>query len=220
MAQKQLVEQKFFLRWINFILYPTFRVNNLSDLKDGYLLVKLCELFLDVDAPPEEGADDGDGAEKEPGDIPPKVKEAVKTSKSRKEWAEHNITIAYNYCERMKADVRQVPAEDIYAGKPCAIVDFLCAIATAVHISEMHLQGFFEFFSNQTFGTDPFFGCAYVGVTGESAVLQWVREVSVGMLPGGMKGFSGWYVTHTFFCLLRAFCFVIVCCVAGWMGLH
>lgn len=166
------VEQKFYLRWINFLLYPTYQITDLSDLKDGYLLVKICEMVLDID-------DEQSVLVERPSDTKRSSQDlsmsSTKLSKSKKkEWAMNNITEAYNYCDKMGADVYEIPGEDILAGKVSSIVNFLALLGQTIYVS----------------------GIKFQGVTGETALLQWVREVSMGMLPGGMTSFSGWYISY------------------------
>ena len=160
------VEQKFYLRWVNFLLYPTFQITSLSDLKDGYLLAKICETVLDID--------EADSV------LTSTAPEFADTSKSlnmsstkftrsmQREWAMNNITEVYNYCDRMNATVDHIPGEDILAGKVSSMVNLLAEIAEAVYVK----------------------GTKFQGVSGEVALLQWVREIAMGMLPVGMSGFG------------------------------
>ncbi|KAH7820867.1 uncharacterized protein MONOS_7888 [Monocercomonoides exilis] len=168
MSSIPLVEQKFFLRWLNYMLYPEYRIVALEDLRDGFLLCKLCEMILDLDDDEIE-QDDVDASafslEKSSSSIPPQLS----TSKGRENWARKNVKKLYTYCEKMQAVVPKNAEDNFISGKESTIVDFLAGIATALHVREMKFQG----------------------VVGEPALLQWVREVSVGLLPSGMTSFAG-----------------------------
>ncbi|KAA6369271.1 MAG: hypothetical protein EZS28_035203 [Streblomastix strix] len=190
MATPQVVEQKFFLRWVNFMLFPNFQILDLGDLMDGYLLLRLTELFL--------GTEEADSRAK-----PYFEKEMSKTTTSatlgrttqsrqarreeaqqrKTEWATANIAAVFENCEKLKVDsLSTIPLEDILEGKKAAISNLLYLIAYAIHLKEMHIQG----------------------VTGEIAVLQWVREISMGLVPNGVKSF-GSFQDGTALCLLSVF---------------
>lgn len=162
------VEQKFYLRWVNFILYPTHQIASLNDLRDGYLLVKICELVLDVDE--EESVLRDPFQDTTDSTQDPSMTATTKLSKGKmREWAENNLGYARSYCERMKADVSHITDDDILKGKIPSIVNYVAAIVQAVYVY-----------------------CAkFQGVSGELALLQWVREIAMGSLPAGMTSFSG-----------------------------
>jgi hypothetical protein len=177
MATPPLIEQKFFLRWTNFILYPDFQITNLLDLKDGFLLLKMTELFLSI---PEEDSESillndfnpsfssTTNTISSPGG---KTTTSHKSSmiKNMQAWAQYNIDHVFNNCKRMNALVKNIDPLSIFEGKINAIVEILSAIATALHVQEITFQG----------------------VAGELALLQWARELCVGLVPKGISGFGG-----------------------------
>ena len=155
-------EQKFYLRWVNFLLFPSFQISQLSDLKDGYLLVKICEMVLAVD--------DDDSllnvTQRQMQDT-----SSLSSTKliTKRQWARTNVENAFNYAHRMLANVQDIDGDDILDGKVPAILNFLAALGQAIYVT----------------------GTKFQGVTSDVALLQWMREIAMGMLPGGMSGFTG-----------------------------
>lgn len=139
MSNKQKVEEKFFLRWINFILFPDYQITDLTDLKDGYILVKLCEVFLDLDEEQTEELAQTNNLINAENTI--SSTNELSSTKKRKEWAKKNITITYYYCELLGAETKGISAEDILNGKLNTIIDLLANIATAIYVKEVQVQG-------------------------------------------------------------------------------
>ena len=186
------VEQKFFLRWTNFLLYPSFQISSLTDLKDGYLLVKICEMVLAIseedslltqELPP---AEDSSEQDMQMTSTQSTKKRKLSKGERRALWARNNVENAFHYAYQMLATVQDIDGDDILDGKVSAIVNFLAAIGQAIYVTGMKFQG----------------------VTSDTALLQWMREIAMGMLPGGMTGFTGWFayslfsIPHRFILLL------------------
>ncbi|KAK2952391.1 hypothetical protein BLNAU_12653 [Blattamonas nauphoetae] len=188
MTTKATVEAKFCIRWINVLFHPELQITEISSLRDGYILLKLTELFLaispeDSDAVPLEQFVESirqTDSQTQPSSLETTPRSLTTRSamssttrsiskKATKEWERHNINIVFLNLSEMDVEVPGVTESDILAGKDKAIVDLLMSIALKAYVKDIRFQG---------------------GI-GIEALLQWVRELSIGLLPGGMISFTG-----------------------------